>query len=193
MARTYLLPEHVSWLMENYSTMSNDAIVKTLNQMMSKSNAEKIRNLRIILCDVTQKSVQRSIENEIAWREAFKGVNTSYVKKVAHRLRCRGKSRIIKSNAGQERARATNIIRWKKKAQSVPHPYTWLRTFRRNENRICLVSSTSELNAIRNAIKNFNKYDSVMEGFHFTTEYIKEADILRVKAVANIKGGKNEY
>ena len=100
---------------------------------------------------------------------------------------------IIKSNAGQERARATNIIRWKKKAQSVPHPYTWLRTFRRNENRICLVSSTSELNAIRNAIKNFNKYDSVMEGFHFTTEYIKEADILRVKAVANIKGGKNEY
>ena len=182
-----MLPEHEEWLRENYSSMSNEDIVRDLNKMVSQSNVDKIDSLRSILKDVTQKSIRRSIEREIIWREAFRGFDTSYVKKVACRLKCRCKLKSIKSSAGHERARATNIIRWKKIAQEVTHPYSWLRTFRSGESRTCIVTTSSELNAVRNAIKNFNKYDSELTGFHFSTEYIREAEILRVKAVANSK------
>lgn len=187
MGRTYLLPEHEEWLRENYSSMSNEDIVKDLNKMVGQSNEDKIDSLRSILNDVTQKSVRRSIEKEIIWRKAFRGFDKSYVKKVACRLKCRCKLKSIKSSAGHERARATNIIRWRKKAQTVPHPYSWLRTFRNGESRTCIVTTSSELNAVRNAIKNFNKYESELVGFHFSTEYIREAEILRVKAVTNAK------
>lgn len=184
-----MLPEHEEWFRENYSSMSNEEILPVLTQMVRKSNEEKIENLKSILNNVTQKTVRASIEKEIAWREAFKGFDISYIKKVAYRLKCRRKLKSVKSIAGHERARATNIIRWKKKAQSVPHPYSWLRTFRCSESRTCIVTTTSEVNQMRNAIKNFNKYDSETVGFHLTTELIKEADILRVKAIVNKKGG----
>ena len=192
MARSYLLPEHEEWLRENYCSMSNEDIVRDLSKMVRKSNEEKIESLRTILHDVTQKSVRKSIEKEIAWREAFKGFDTDYIKKVANRLKCKSKLKAIRSNAGVERARATNIIRWKKKAQAVPHPYSWLRTFRCNECRTVIVTSASELNAVRNAIKNFNKYDSEIIGFHFSTEHIKEAEILKVKAKTNDKKNKED-
>ena len=87
--------------------------------MVRKSNEEKIENLKSILNSVTQKSVRASIEKEIAWREAFKGFDIAYIKKVAYRLKCRRKLKSVKSIAGYERARSTNIIRWKKKAQGV--------------------------------------------------------------------------
>ena len=190
MARTYLMPEHVEWLRENYSSMSNEDIVNVLNKMIRRTNQEKVENLRALLNDVTQKSIRKSIKNEITWREAFTRIDTSYVKKVAYRLKCSGKLRSVRAEEGRERARATNIIRWKKKARVVKQPYSWLRTFRLGENRTCIVTSAAELNAVRNAIKNFNKYDSKLIGFHFSTEYIKEEEILRVKTKQNDSDGE---
>ena len=180
------MPEHVAWLQENYSTMNNIDLVDQLNDMVRQANEIRIEQLQSILNDVTQSTVKKSIMKEIAWRKTFKGINVAYVKNVARRLKCK-KNKTLLASSGVARARITNIKRWLKKAKWIEQPYAWLQTFRANETRTCIVNSTSDINAIRNATKAYNKNDSCISGFHFSTEVIKEADIMRVKAVPNSK------
>ena len=70
-----------------------------------------------------------------------------------------------------------------KLAQDVNHPLEWMHTFRRKEVRISRVSTDGELKRMRNAINYFNRVDSEMMGYTISSEYIGEANLLRVIAL----------
>ena len=187
MARSFLTKEHEIWLYDNYRNTSNEELASVLTKKVSKENDKQIELLSKVLENVTQKSIRRRIERELKWRRSFKGLTATYVKHAALRLKCPQKSFTLISKMSKERARKTNIIRWRKKAAIVKHPYEWLKTFFIGETRICLVQSKQEIIRVRNAVNNFNRIDSESYGFNFSTEHVKDTDLLRVHSVRIIR------
>ena len=183
MAKSFLTDEHERWLFYNFSTKTNEELAVTLTRMVAKDNARKMARLNEILKDVTQRSIQRAIKNELAWRSAFKGISTTYIKQAGRRLRCGRKTFEHLSKNNKEKARSTNIKRWLKLAQDVNSPLEWMHTFRRKEIRIARVSTDGDLKRMRNAINYFNRIDSEMMGYTISAEHISEANLLRVIAL----------
>ena len=187
MARSFLTKEHEMWLYENYRNISNEELASILTKKVSKENDKQIELLTKVLENVTQKTIRKKVENELKWRKSFKDLSATYIKHAAMRIKCPQKSFNLISKMGKERARATNIIRWKKKASIITHPYEWLKSFFIGETRICLVPSKQELIRIRNAVNTFNRIDSDLYGFSFSTEHVKNTDLLRVHAIRIIR------
>ena len=182
MARSFLSRSDELWLFNNFSSQSNEDLALQLNEKVSKENEEQIKRLEEILKDVSQKSVIRSLQNEIAWRKSFKGINTNFIKHTARRLKLGKKSFEYLSRVSREKAVATNIKRWQKQARVVESPYDWLITFRKKETRICLVENKDAVKKIRNSIFYFNRNESKNYGFFFTSEIVPNEKLLRVVA-----------
>ena len=102
-------------------------------------------NLEAILKNVTQKSIIKAIESELEWRKTFTGLSASYIKHAGMRLKCSKKSFEYVSSSNREKAKATNIKRWLKIAQSPENPPEWLMNFKKGETRICLLHNESDL------------------------------------------------
>ena len=183
MAKSFLNQEHERWLFYNFSTKTNEELALMLSKMVEKDNARQIARLNEILKDVTQRSVQKAIKSELAWRSSFEGFSPAYIKQAGRRLRCGRKTYEHLSSNNREKARRTNIKRWMKLAQDVKHPLEWMHTFRRKEVRISRVSTDGELKRMRNAINYFNRVDSEMMGYTISSEHISEANLLRVIAL----------
>ena len=182
MARSFLSRSDELWLFNNFSSKSNEDLALQLNKIVSKENEEQIKRLTEILKDVSQKSVIRSIQNEIEWRKSFRGITTNFIKHTAKRLKIGKKSFEYLSRVSREKAVATNIKRWHKQARVVDSPNDWLHTFRKNETRICLIENNDSLKKIRNAIFYFNRTESNNYGFFVTSEIIQKEKLLRVVA-----------
>lgn len=180
MARSYLTKEHEIWLCENFSRMSNAEIAEHLSKMIDEDNRKQLEKLKNMLDYVTQMSILKKIEREIAWRIKFSGLSVAMVKKIAKRVGCTGKSQAYVANINKIKARKMNIKRWQQQAQVVKEPALWLKTFRKNEIRICVISNAAELKKMRNATYTYNVSESKDTGIVFSTELIKEANLLKV-------------
>ena len=80
----------------------------------------------------------------------------------------------------QEKAKATNLKRWLKKAEKVEHIMDWLRTFDDRDVRFCLVDSEGQLKSFRVSINRFNRYEGYNRGVFLTSQFIPEVNLLRV-------------
>ena len=182
MARSYLTTKHEMWLCDNFASKSNQELAVLLTEMVQKDNEKHISRLENILKDVTEKSVIRSIEQELKWRKRFKGYSASYIKYAGMRIKCSKKSLDYLSSTNREKAHATNIKRWLKAARVVDNPSEWLSTFKCNEKRICMIHDSDELKKFRNAIFYFNRNNSKDYGYFFSSSYISEVNLLRVSS-----------
>ena len=185
MKKGFLTDEMLDWLYSNYPTMTNDHLANELSEMIRKENEKEIPRLNVLLDSVTMPSVRRSIENEIERRRSFRQISVATVKRAAASIRCPRKSFIHVAAVNRKKARKTNLKRWQEKAQIVEDAALWLRTFRCREIRICSVRSDKELKSLRNALVYFNHSASDTYGYHLSSEYFKEAQLLRVVAVPN--------
>jgi len=182
MARSYLTTKLEMWLCDNFASKSNQELAVLLTEMVEKENEKHIRRLESVLKNVTEKNVIRSIEKELKWRKRFKGFSASYIKHAGIRMKCCKKSFEYLSSTNREKAHATNIKRWLKAARVVENPNEWLTSFQLNEKRTCLIHDSDELKKFRNAIFYFNRNNSEEFGFFFSSNYISEANLLRVVA-----------
>lgn len=180
MARSFLTTKHERWLFENFRTKTNQELADILSDMIAKDNESKIRKLEALINDVTQKSIIKSIQSELKWRKSFKGFSASYIKHVGLRLKCGRKSYELLSVKNREKAKVTNIKRWRKIAIVVEDPAAWLSSFRRKEVRVCQLQDKDELKRFRNAIFYFNRFNSSESGYFFSSNHIIEANLLRV-------------
>lgn len=185
MKKGFLTGEMLDWLYKNYSTMTNESIALELSEMIKKDNEKEIPRLNTLLDSVTMPSIRRSIDNEIKRRQKFSRISIATVKRAASDIHCPRKSFTHVSEVNRKKARKTNIKRWQDKAQVVENVAQWLRSFRIREIRVCHINSDKELKSIRNAMIYFNQSASESFGYHLSSEYFKEAHLLRIVANPN--------
>ena len=183
MKKEFLTDEMLSWLYANYPTMTNEHLAIELSEMIKKENEKEVPRLIVLLDSVTMPSVRRSIKNEIERRKNFKQISIATDKRKAASIQCPRKSFVHVAAVNRKKARTTNLKRWKNKAQIVEDAAKWLRSFRCREVRICHIESDKELKSMRNALLYFNHSASGTYGYHLSSEYYKEAQLLRVVAL----------
>ena len=110
-------------------------------------------------------------------------ISVSLVKRYARNLHCPRKSRMHLLMCNQEKAKATNIKRWLKKAEKVEHVMEWLRTFDLKDIRYCYVEDESKLKSFRTSINKFNRYEGYERSIFLTSQFIPEISLLRVSAI----------
>ena len=182
MARCYLNRKQEMWLYDNFSSKSNQELADILTDMVRKENEIQISRLEAILKNVTQKSVIKAIESELEWRKAFNGLSASYIKHAGMRLKCSKKSFEYVSSTNREKAKATNIKRWLKKAEKVEHVVEWLRSFKEKDIRFCIIEGDGHLKSMRVSINKFNRYEGYNRRIYLTSQFIPEVCLLRVNA-----------
>ena len=170
------------WLYDNFSSKSNQELADILTDMVRKENEIQISRLETILKNVTQKSVIKAIESELEWRKAFNGLSASYIKHAGMRLKCSKKSFEYVSSTNREKAKATNIKRWLKKAEKVEHVVEWLRSFKEKDIRFCIIEGDGHLKSMRVSINKFNRYEGYNRRIYLTSQFIPEVCLLRVNA-----------
>lgn len=185
MKKGFLTDEMLDWLYNNYPTMTNEHLAEELSEMIRKENEKEIPRLNILLESVTMPSVRRSIENEIERRRSFTQISVATVKRAAAAIKCPHKSFVHVASMNRRKAQKTNLKKWQEKAQVVDDASLWFRTFRCREIRICVVNSDKELKSLRNALLYFNHSASESYGYHLSSEYHKEARLLRIVAIPN--------
>lgn len=185
MKKGFLTDEMLNWLYSSYPSMTNEHLANELSEMIKKENEKEIPRLNALLDNVTMPSVRRSIENEISRRQKFRKISIATVKRAAASIRCPRKSFVHVAAVNRKKARATNIKRWQEKAQVVTDAAQWFRTFRCREIRICQVRNDKELKSLRNALLYFNHSAADNYGYHLSSEYFKEAQLLRIIALPN--------
>jgi len=185
MKKKLLTDEMLTWLYSSYPSMTNEQLAKELSQMIKKENEREIPKLNALLDNVTMPSIRQSIEKEIIRRKSFNTISVATVKRAAAAIRCPRKSFVHVASVNRKKARATNIKKWQLKAQEVKDVALWLRTFRCRDIRICRISNDKELKSLRNALLYYNRRMSNSFGYHLSSEFYKEAQLLRVIAVPN--------
>lgn len=158
--------------------------------MIKEENQKQIDRLLQMKKFITQPGLMKKVEREIKWRKAFKCVSASYIKNVASKMKIPRKDETYMVSVSKEKAYRANLIKWIKKAQVVTDPFAWLRTFTKDETRICKIIRPSDIKMIRNATSNYNMSESEVSGISFITELIKEVNLLRVISIPNYKKNK---
>lgn len=190
MAKTFITSDYDSWLYDNYPNKSNKDLAVQLTSMIGKENREQLERLYRMRPLITQTTLRQTLDRQIAWRERFTKVTENMVKKAAMRLSGLRKSPLFLSSANRNKARTTNIRKWKSQAKSVENADKWLRSFRCREVRICRLDNPGDIRRIRNAVNNFNRLESLTRGIIFNTELIREANLLRVVATPRYTGNR---
>lgn len=183
MARTFLTPEIKKWLFENYSTSSNEELALQITELIIEENKRQLDNLCKMLRFITQANIKRKVQSEIKWRKGFKKVDAAYIKNVASKMPNVKKDVDYISKISKTKANRANIIKWVKQAQVVKEPFAWLKSFHIGETRICQIQKPSDIKMIRNATSNYNMNEGAETGIYFTTELIKDVNLLKVKAI----------
>ena len=182
MARTFLTPEIKKWLFDNYSKSSNEELALQITHLILEENKRELENLSKMLRFITQANIKKRVMREIKWRKGFKKVDAAYIKNVARSMPNVRKDVDYISRISKSKANRANIIKWVKQAQVVKEPFAWLKSFHIGETRICQILKPSDIKMIRNATSNYNMNESSKTGMYFTTELIKEVNLLKVKA-----------
>lgn len=183
MARTFLTPEIKKWLYENYSSQSNEELAIQLTRLIIEENRRQLESLANMLGFVTQANIRKRVESEIKWRKGFRKVNAAYIKNVACKMPHLKKDQSYISKISKKKANTANVIKWIKHAQVVKEPFKWLKSFKIGEVRICQILKPSDIKMIRNAVSNYNMNESAETGIYFSTELIKEVNLLKVRAI----------
>mgnify|MGYP003296819956 CR=1 FL=1 len=116
----------------------------------------------------------------------FEELSEAYVKHYATRLHCPSKSKALISYSSRKKAWATNVKKWEQKARNVDNIAEYIRSMRVREIRICRVNSDIQVCSYRNAISKFNQNEGYDAGIFLTSQYIKEAKLMRIEARVNV-------
>ena len=182
MANRRLTPEQENWLYLNYPEMTNKELASYLSEWIKKDNQKQLERMKALVeedfCEGTKKILFKRIEA----MEKSKGISVSLIKRYARRLHCRPKSREHIISCNQEKAMATNLKRWQKKAEKVEHIMEWLRTFVEKDVRFCTIDDRNQVKSFQSSINKFNRYEGYDKRIYLTSQYISEARLLRVHA-----------
>lgn len=137
MAKTFITSDYDCWLYDIYPNKSNKELAVQLTSIISKENRQQLERLYRMRPLITQTTLRQTLERQIAWRERFTKVTENMVKKAAMRLAGLRKSPLFLSSANRNKARTTNVRKWKQQAKPVDNADKWLRSFRCREVRIC--------------------------------------------------------
>ncbi len=180
MARKKLTSEQENWLFLNFPTKTNRELAESLTEMIRKENQKQLARLKRLLEEDFSEGARKVITRKIEAIEKFCGVSESLVKRYARNLHCPRKAREHLVCCNQEKAKATNIKRWLKKAERVEHIMDWLRTFDERDVRFCYIEGESQLKSFRASINKFNRYEGYNKGVFLTSQFISEVGLLRV-------------
>lgn len=182
MAKSFLSKKHLVWLFENYSDSSNQQLAEELTRMVRSENDEIIKALSRLIDSEQNKTKREAYRKEIIWRKSFKEITPNCVKKSAYRLFNLNKSTQYIQNSNNEKAQKSRVNRLIKKAEIVKDPLIWLKSFKQNEVRICIVDGSGDIRKIRNAISHYNRVFEQEYGIHFYSETIKGTKLMKVIA-----------
>ena len=189
MAKSFLSKKHLVWLFENYANSSNQQLAMELTKMVRCENEEVIKALERLIESEQIKSKREAYKKEVRWRKSFKEITPNCVKKTAYRVFNLSKSSQYIQNTNAGKANKSRINRLYKKAEIVKEPLIWLKSFKQNEVRICVVENNGTIRKIRNAISHFNRVFKIEYGIHFYSEIIKGTNLLKV--IANNESSNN--
>jgi hypothetical protein len=182
MASRKLTSEQENWLFLNFPNKTNKELAEELTEMILKENQKKLARLNLLLEEDFSDGARKVITRKIESIEKFTGISESLVKRYARNLHCPRKSRLHLVLCNQEKAKATNIKRWLKKAEKVEHIMEWLRTFDLKDIRYCFVKDESQLKSFRTTINRFNRYEGYERSVFLSSQFVPEANLLRVNA-----------
>ena len=182
MASKKLTSEQENWLFLNFPNKTNRELAESLTTMIMKENEKKLARLKRLLEEDFSDGARKVITRKIKAIEKFAGVSESLVKRYARNLHCPRKTREHLVMCNQEKAKATNIKRWLKKAEKVERIMEWLRTFDEKDVRYCFIDGEGQLKSFRVSINKFNRYEGYDRGIYLTSQYIAEVGLLRVNA-----------
>ena len=180
MASKKLNSELENWLFLHFPEKTNRELADALTDMIRKENEKQLARLRKLLEEDFTEAARKVITRKIEAIEKFTGVSESLVKRYARELHCPPKSRRHLVLCNQEKAKATNLKRWLKKAEKVEHIMDWLRTFDDRDVRFCFVDNEGQLKSFRVSINRFNRYEGYNRGVFLTSQFIPEVNLLRV-------------
>ena len=182
MATRKLTSEQENWLFDHYPDMTNKEIAKELTMMVQKDIDRQLKRFRQLLEEDFNGCTKKVILRKIQALEKFSGISEALVKRYARELHCPGKSREHLISCNQEKAKATNIKRWLKKAEKVEHVVEWLRSFKEKDIRFCIIEGDGHLKSMRVSINKFNRYEGYNRRIYLTSQFIPEVCLLRVNA-----------
>ncbi len=182
MARRKLTREQENWLYLYYPNTTNKELAEKLTEMICIDNQKQLKRLKRMLEEDLNEDVRKVINKKIEAIENFNGISEAYIKRFARNLHCPRKSRTHIVACNQQKAKATNIKRWLKKAENVDHIMEWLRTFDEKDVRCCFVDGIGQLKSFRVSINKFNRDEGYNRGVYLSSQYVPEAGLLRVHA-----------
>ena len=182
MARRKLTSEQENWLFLHFPTTTNKELAEELTKMIHKENQKQLARLKGLLEEDFSDGAMKVIKHKIDAIDKFKGVSESLVKRYARKLHCPRKSREHLVFCNQEKAKATNLKRWLKKAEKVEHIMDWLRTFDEKDIRYCFIEGDGQLKSFRVSINKFNREEGYDRSVFLTSQFIPEVSLLRVHA-----------
>lgn len=174
--------EQQNWLFTHFSEMTNRELAENLSEMVKKDNEKQLARLKQLLDESFSEGAKKVIIKKIHTLEKFTGISESYVKRYARELKCPPKSRMHLLSCNQKKAKATNMKKWKQKAEKVEHIMEWLRTFAVKDDRFCIIEEEGQSKSVRVSINKFNRYEGYDRGVYLSAEFIPEVSLLRVRA-----------
>lgn len=177
-----LTPEQQNWLYLHYAEMTNKELASYLTEWIRKENEKQLERLNMLFKEDFSKGAKKVITQKIEAIEKFNGVSEALVKRYARNLHCRPKSREHIISCNQAKAKATNLKRWLDKAEKVVHVMEWLRTFEEKDVRFCMMEDKNQYKSFLASISKFNRYEGYDRGVYLTSQFISEANLLRVQA-----------
>ena len=182
MANRKLTLEQQNWLFLHYAEMTNKELASHLTVWIRNDNEKQLERLQMLFKEDFSKGARKVIEKKIEAIGKFKDVSESLVKRYARILHCRPKSREHIISCNQAKAKATNIKRWLDKAEKVEHVMDWLRTFEEKDIRFCIMQDRAQYKSFLASISKFNRYEGYDKGVYLTSQYLSDANLLRVQA-----------
>ncbi len=182
MAKRKLSPEHENWLYLHFPEMTNRELAEELSEMIRRDNKIQLTRLKRMLEEDFGDGARKVITKKIEAIEKFNGVSVSLIKRYARNLHCPRKSREHLVACNQEKAKATNIKRWMKKAEKVEHIMDWLRTFDEKDIRFCFIENEGQLKSFRASINKFNRYEGYYKSVYLSAQFLSDVKLLRVNA-----------
>ena len=182
MATKKLSPKEEKWLLTNYPNMSNRELAEQLTKMIEKENKSLLRRLKGLKEEDFSESARKIIKRQICSLENFSGISEALVKKYARALNCPRKTRKHLVICNQKKAQATNIKRWKKKAEKVKKVSDWLHSFGEKEIRYCFIEGNEQLQQFQEAINKYNQNEGSLLNMSLSSSFIPEVSVLRVRS-----------
>lgn len=181
MARRKLTLEQENWLFLHYTVMTNKELSMYLTQWVENENKKQLERLNRLLKEDFSDGARKVITKKIDALNKFNGISVPLVKRYARELHCRPKTREHIVSCNKEKAKATNIKRWMKKAEKVDNIMEWLRTFDEKDMRVCIMDE-GKVKSFQTSINKFNRDEGYAKGIYLASKYIPDAKLLRVHA-----------